>query len=215
MSAPLEYLVHKPSVASEKAPAYLLLHGYGSDENDLFSFRNELSNKAFIFSLKAPLALPEYGNAWYSIYFGEDQSKWSDNTQALASLELIKSTLDSIINNFPIATDKIIFIGFSQGAIMSYAFMSRYPKLLKNVVALSGYINEELCDFGASDNYKHLSIFSSHGSEDQIIPVEWARKTPLILDRHRISNTFREYPMGHGICPQNFFEFKDWLDNNS
>lgn len=209
---PLEYLVNEPQIESEKAPALILLHGYGSDENDLFSFKRELPQNAFIFSLKAPIKLPEFGNAWYQIYFGEDQSKWSDDKQAIESLELLKQSIEGITDKYPIDENNISLIGFSQGTIMSYAFMSRYPNLVKNIVGLSGYINEDICEFKDEKSlYKHIHVFSSHGSDDQIIPVDWARKISPVLEREQIESTYKEYPMGHGICPQNFFDFRDWL----
>ena len=40
-SLSLEHIIRKSSL-TENAPLLILLHGYGSDENDLFSFANEL-----------------------------------------------------------------------------------------------------------------------------------------------------------------------------
>ncbi len=37
----------------ENPPAIIMLHGFGSDENDLFSFASELPEKYAIFSLKS------------------------------------------------------------------------------------------------------------------------------------------------------------------
>lgn len=212
MNSPLEYLVKEPQTVGENHPALILLHGYGSDENDLFSFNRELPDKAYIFSLKAPIALPDFGNAWYAIYFGEDQSKWSDDDQAIKAVELIKQSLEALIEKYPINPQNISLIGFSQGTIMSYALMSRYPSMVKNIVGLSGYINEGICNFSKDkSHYKHLEVFSSHGSDDQIIPVSWARRITNLLENEQIASTYKEYPMGHGICPENFFDFRDWL----
>ena len=44
----LVHLVQKPKITSEnKAPLLLLLHGYGSNEEDLFSFASELPDEYF------------------------------------------------------------------------------------------------------------------------------------------------------------------------
>ena len=59
----------RPSLIKKNAPLLVLLHGYGSDENDLFSFADELPNELFILSLRAPHKLQPYGNAWYAINF--------------------------------------------------------------------------------------------------------------------------------------------------
>lgn len=212
MSAPLEYLLREPQDISKNHPAIVLLHGYGSDENDLFSFQRELPQDAYIFSLKAPIKLPDFGHAWYAIYFGENENKWSDDKQAIEAVELIKQSLEALIESYPINPSNISLVGFSQGTIISYALMSRHPALIKNVIGLSGYINEAICEFNPDKtSYNHIEVFSSHGTDDQIIPVDWARKIEAILEREQISVSYNEYPMGHGICPQNFFEFRDWL----
>ncbi|HQX02804.1 MAG TPA: phospholipase, partial [Flavobacterium sp.] len=49
---------------------------------------------------------------------------------------------------------------------------------------------------------------------DQVIPVEWARKTPQLLENFGIDVVYKEYPIGHGVSPQNFFDFRKWLSEN-
>lgn len=212
MKNTLPYLVKTPTNPTLSARAIFLLHGYGSDENDLFSFASELPKHCYIFSIQAPHALPMSGYAWYAIHYGDNQAKWSDDQQALDSIELLKETVESICNKYEIDKNYNTFIGFSQGTIMSYAFMSQYPKLVKNVVGLSGYINEAIAPFSKGlEAYTHLNVFASHGSVDQIIPVDWAHKIPSQLKAVKLTPFYKEYPTGHGICPENFYDFRDWL----
>ncbi|MCJ7757657.1 MAG: phospholipase, partial [Gillisia sp.] len=77
----LYHIIKEPSIKKEKAPALIMLHGYGSDENDLFSFAGELPEELFIISVRAPYSLPPYGNAWYAINFDATAGKFSDNVQ--------------------------------------------------------------------------------------------------------------------------------------
>ena len=70
-----------------------MLHGYGSDENDLFSFANELPEELFIISIRAPYPLQPSGNAWYAINFDADQNKFSDDEQAIKSRDLVVTLL--------------------------------------------------------------------------------------------------------------------------
>ena len=44
MKLSLEYLIREPKVTLEKNPVIVLLHGYGSNEADLFSFAISLTN---------------------------------------------------------------------------------------------------------------------------------------------------------------------------
>ena len=79
----LDHIIRESSL-EENAPLMIMFHGYGSDENDLFSFASELPESLFIISVKAPYAMQPYGNAWYAINFDADKGKWSDNVQAIA-----------------------------------------------------------------------------------------------------------------------------------
>ena len=103
-------------------------------------------------------------------------------------------------------------LGFSQGTILSYAVALNYPEKIQKVIALSGYINPELLptDLETMD-YSNLDFFISHGSVDQVIPVEWARKAQPFLENLGLKVMYHEYPIGHGVAPQNFYDFKNWL----
>ena len=208
----LHYLIQEPKVKHDKNPLLLLLHGYGSNEEDLFSFATELPNDSYVISVRAPYDLQPYGHAWYAIHFDADENKFSDNVQAKQSVELIAAFIDEIVKQYPIDAKNVTLIGFSQGAILSYATALTYPEKVAKVVALSGYFNQEIMpeviDMKA---ISHLKFFVSHGSVDQVIPVEWARKAKPALENLGLEVEYHEYPVGHGVAPQNFFDFKNWL----
>ncbi len=209
----LEYLIREPKIKAEKNPVLLLLHGYGSNEDDLFSFSSELPDHYYIISARAPFDLQYKSYAWYAINFDADENKFSDHNQAKASRDLIANFIDELVANFPIDSNKVTLVGFSQGAILSYAVALSYPEKMERVVAMSGYLNTEILkDDYLKNSFSKLDIFSSHGTVDQVIPVEWARKAKPFLDNLGVKTTYKEYPIGHGISPQNFYDFKNWLD---
>ena len=207
----LSYIT-RPSTLKENAPLLILCHGYGSDENDLFSFASELPEELYIISLKAPYQLQPYGNAWYAINFDAEQNKWSDDEQAKTSRDLIADFIDYACSKYPVNKDNVTILGFSQGTILSYAVALTYPEKINQVIALSGYINENIIpeDMSKKD-YSHLSFYCSHGNVDQVLPVEWARKAPKFLEALNIKHQYSEFPVGHGVAPQNFYEFRKWL----
>ncbi len=206
------YLVRPPKQVLEKNPLLLLLHGYGSNEADLFSFATELPDEYYIISLQAPFDL-QYGSyAWYAINFDADASKFSDLDQARSSRNLVLTTLDELQRKYPIDAQAVALIGFSQGAILSYAIALSYPDRIQRVAALSGYLNTEIAAEGFEKNkLANLQIYASHGTVDQVIPVEWARKSPEILTNLGVRVQFKEYPIGHGVSPQNFYDLTNWL----
>ncbi|MEM9679456.1 MAG: alpha/beta fold hydrolase [Bacteroidota bacterium] len=211
MAIPLHYN-KRPSILKENAPLLIMCHGYGSDENDLFSFATELPEELFIIALRAPYPMQPFGNAWYAINFDAEMGKWSDNDQARSSRDLIAKCIDEACDTYPVNKDNVTLLGFSQGTILSYSVALTYPEKVKNIVALSGYINSDIIPENVNtDQVSHLDFYCSHGSVDQVIPVEWARQTPGILDALGINYVYSEFPVGHGVAPQNFYEFNDWL----
>jgi len=213
MNLALHHLVREPKLKLAKNPLLLLLHGYGSNEEDLFSFASELPDQYYVISARAPYSL-QYGSyAWYSINFDADENKFSDHDQAIRSRDLIAHFIEELVANYPIDAASITLIGFSQGSILSYAVALSYPQKVQRVVAMSGYLNLDIVAPNyEKNNFSNLSIFASHGTVDQVIPVSWARKAKPILDTLGIATTYKEYPIGHGVSPQNFYDFKNWLE---
>ncbi|RED45877.1 alpha/beta hydrolase [Seonamhaeicola aphaedonensis] len=206
------YHLTRPSSLPENAPLLIMMHGYGSDENDLFSFAGELPDELFIISVRAPYPMTPYGNAWYTINFDAERGKWNDKVQAEASRDLIANFIDEVTENYPVNKDNVTLLGFSQGSILSYGVAFNYPEKVKNVIALSGYIYHDILPEDLNQkNYTNLDFYCSHGSVDQVIPVDWARQTPTFLKSLNIKHLYSEFPVGHGVAPQNFFEFKNWL----
>jgi phospholipase/carboxylesterase len=212
MNLSLEYIVREPKIKLDKNPLLLLLHGYGSNEQDLFSFAAELPDEYYIVSVRAPYNL-QYGSyAWYAINFDAEQNKFSDNNQARISRDLIAKFIDELIENYSIDATNVTLIGFSQGTILSYAVALSHPEKVQRVVAMSGYINLEILeDNYLKNSFSNLKVFASHGTADQVIPVEWGRKAKPFLENLGIKITYKEYPIGHGVSPQNFYDFKNWL----
>lgn len=212
MNTSLHYLVREPKIVLDKNPLLLLLHGYGSNEEDLFSFATELPDEYYVVSARAPHDLMYNSYAWYAINFDADENKFSDIEQGKESRDLIVQFIDELIEKYPIDANKITLVGFSQGSILSYAVALSYPKKIQRVVAMSGYLNTEMAiDNFEKNDFSNLRIFASHGTVDQVIPVDWARKTEPILKQLGIDIVYKEYPVGHGVAPQNFFDFRNWL----
>lgn len=213
MELSLYHLVREPKVKQDKNPLLLLLHGYGSNEEDLFSFASELPEEYYVISARAPYNLMPNAYAWYAINFDADEKKFSDLDQAKTSRDLIINFIDELVANYPIDAEKVTLIGFSQGCILSYSVALSYPQKVQRIVGMSGYFNEDIAIKNYQTNdFSNLQIFASHGNVDQVVPVEWARKAKPTLDSLGIKNVYKEYPVGHGVAPQNFYDFRNWLE---
>jgi phospholipase/carboxylesterase len=208
----LHYNILKPTVSVANPPLLLMLHGYGSDENDLFSFAEHLNDRFLVVSVRAPRRLPWGGNAWYDINFTDSAERFGDPQQALQSLEQVVDLLEELKKTYQ--TSKTVLLGFSQGAILSYALSLKYPERIDAVLALSGYVFKEILPKSIStEATNHLEYFVSHGVIDEVIPVAWARAADEWLTQNKLKHEYKEYHMGHGINPECFQDMLSWIAN--
>lgn len=212
-----KYLIKNYVVNSEKhkQKALLMLHGYGSNEADLFSFAGYLPEDWVIISARAPYSLSFGGYAWYDLFIDAQGNKISDNLQAQDSLKKLSQFIDYLKEKYQIDAANFNLMGFSQGAILSYALALNYPDKIKNVIALSGYINEDVMPLQEKiENYRHLNFFVSHGIYDEVISVKEARKIPPYLQARKIQHIYNEYNMGHEVNDECMEDMLSWTKQN-
>jgi phospholipase/carboxylesterase len=211
----IKYLINEPKGLSTNSPLLLLLHGFGSNEADLHSFTNYLPDNYLIISIRAPFKLSTGGYAWYNISFDDEMNKFNDLSQAKNSIDLIMNFLDEIKNKYSLKNSTISLLGFSQGTILSYALCLNYPEKFKNIIGFSGYIDEAMINNKSNNlDYTNLNLYISHGIDDPVIPIEWARKSIQIVKNNKLNYFYKEFKTGHTISPENFYDFINWLKSN-
>ena len=90
----LQYIVREPNTITENTSLLILLHDYGSNEEDLFSFATELPDDLLIVSARAPQDLSSGSFSWYTIYFNTGEGKFSDIPEAIEARETISTFID-------------------------------------------------------------------------------------------------------------------------
>ena len=126
---------------------------------------------------------------------------------------MVAETIDEAIEAYNLDPENITLLGFSQGTILSLAVGLSYPEKINRIVALSGYLAKDmLVDGYENKDYSHIDIFQSHGTADMVIPVQWARDAHEAIKEMNIKTVYKEYNVGHGVAPQNFYDFRKWLD---
>ena len=201
--------VHRSSnEKSKKHPLVVLLHGYGSNENDLFSFQSFFPENHTIISFRAPLTVFEGMYAWYEIYFENNVKSFNENTAKNSSNEIADEII-VICKQYNCDINNITLIGFSQGAILGYSIAISNPGLIKNLVALSGYVEEKIIDF--KNKKINTSIYISHGELDEVIPYLESKQSLDVLDKNEIKYNYNSFNQGHGVNQENLKSFLDWL----
>lgn len=208
----LTHEVLGPVQYSETPPLLIMLHGYGSNEQDLFSMASMLNKKFLVVSLRAPQQLPWGGFAWYDIDFDQLGGKMSNVEQAEVSLGKLETLYEELKQAYTFDTKQVYLMGFSQGAILSYALSLKHPEWFKGIMALSGYVLKDIVPTRFKpEAHQHLSYFITHGTQDEVIPVDWGKSATGVLEQLGIKHSYREYPMGHGINPDCFDDIKAYL----
>ena len=205
METSFYYLIQKPKNNTIKSPLVFLLHGFGSNEQDLFSFSPYLNQDATIVSLRAPITLYPNSYAWYNIFYSVSVKTYDKEAAKFIRDKLINE-IDYFINKYDCDSDRITLIGFSQGAILAHAIAQNSN--IKNLIALSGYVDEDLISFKKTNN---LSIYISHGKYDEVIPFQESYKTNKLLDDNNVKYEFKAFNQGHGVSSQNLKSFLDWI----
>jgi phospholipase/carboxylesterase len=193
------------------APVLLLLHGYGANVDDLFSFAPDLPADFRIVSLQAPIDLGHGQFAWYPLRF-EGGRAVADESRAQAAVDYIHGFLDFLKANYAVDAQRIYLMGFSQGTILSYAVALLHPGEIRGVAGFSGRMLASIRPaIQADDRHKALRVFVTHGTEDQVIPLASGKEAVTYLQGLGVQPTFKTYRAGHTILPEMMRDMLAWL----
>lgn len=209
INAGLFALVSEPAAISSNTPIILLLHGYGSNEKDLYELRSQLPANAIVVSARAPQAISDNGYAWYHLEF-KNNGPVGDATEMLASIEKTEKFIAAIKSRYP-AAKKVFLMGFSQGSIMSLGMALLHPGTVNGIVVLSGRLPEDIQQkVPAKTNYT-TAIFMAHGTADKVIDISKACAAKTYLNSKGLQPEYHEYDMGHQILPAEMEDIKKWF----
>jgi phospholipase/carboxylesterase len=124
---------------------------------------------------------------------------------------LLDRFIDEILRAYPIRGDRLYLGGFSMGAAMSATLTLLFPDRIAGALVLSGYVPAEAGLPFKLDALDRHPIFEAHGIRDEVIPVEWGRRSRDYLAGTAVDLTYREYPMGHEISPTELRDVSFWL----
>lgn len=199
----------KRSIAG-KAPALILLHGRGANEDDLLALSDFLDDRLFFIAARAPFSFQWGGGyTWYDILeIGSPEPKmFAESYQKLSQF------CEDLKTSYPVDPSKMFLLGFSMGTMMSYAIALTKPEAVAGVVANSGYIPEEADLKFQWDRLQNKPFFMAHGVQDPIIPVQLCRRAKILLEQAHATVEYHEYTMGHEIREENLSDMSKWLSD--
>jgi phospholipase/carboxylesterase len=206
-------LVHKvrPPAASgaSKPPVIILLHGRGTNEDDLLGIADLLDPRFFIVSARAPYKFDEGAGSY--TWFGLQEIGRPDPLQFNESYGFLAQFIRDVKSGYPVDPSNLFLFGFSMGSIMSYAVALTQPSSVRGIIAHSGYIPETVALQFAWRELARLSLFVAHGVHDPVIPIDKARRAKELLSQTAADVTYREYPIPHTISEDSLADLSAWL----
>lgn len=209
----LTHLSHPPRAASEgKAPAILLLHGFGANDHDLMGLADYFDPRFHVISARAPITMGPNMYAWYWIQMlpNGDFSFSPDEVQR--SLALIDSFMGEVIENYDLDPDRFFLVGFSQGAIQSCATLLLTPEKVAGVVSMSGrWPGPAEAVRAADERLAGKPVLAVHGLYDPVIPIRYARELKEKFESLPVAFTYQEFPMAHSTSMESVRLVSQWL----
>jgi len=209
--AGIDLLEHRIRPAAGEAEAALvLLHGRGTDENDLFGLLDALDPERRLVGVtpRAPLSLPPGGYHWYAV----PRVGYPDPETFSQAFSLLSDWLDALPGELGVSWERSVLGGFSMGAVMSYSLgLGPGRTAPAGICAMSGFIPTVPgfdLDLEGRDGYP---VAITHGSADPVIEVGFAHAARDRLEKAGCDVLYRESQVGHGVDPSNIPPLADWV----
>ena len=209
----LHHLIQFPASAQSQksdilSPTILALHGRGSNEDDLIGLAPHLPDSLLWISPRAPLKLGSDSYEWYRVrIIGRP-----DPEHVTSALETIDHFIDEILAAYPVDPQKLFLLGFSQGSLLSMCYALTHPSRVSGVIAQSGYIPSHLSLEIDESGVKDKPFILTHGEQDTMLPIEWARASRDRLQTLRVDLTYHEFQMGHTVSMDSLEVISTWLE---
>lgn len=207
----LQYKVKLPLENAEKPALVLLMHGVGSNEDDMFRLADQFEGNVILVSARAPFTISPGRYAWFAVDTSSGIRR-IDEEQAEKSRQIINLFVNQLSERYQVDTDRIYLGGFSQGGIMAYSVGLTFPQKFAGIFAFSSRLLTEVRPLiKASTELKHLKVFIGHGTLDKTLIVDYGREAKTYLSPLLPKLEYHEYEMEHTIIGKELEDFKVWL----
>lgn len=206
-------LLHRPPTLETTEPWLLvLMHGVGSNEDDLFALADFVPGPFHVLSLRAPFVLGPGSYAWFEFSIEADGSRRIDADQETRSRAAVVRTVQAVLAQLGVSPDRVVLGGFSQGGIMALSLLRTRPELLHGAMVMHSRLLPEVNALEVeAEAMNGKALWVSHGQQDGVIPPasgrairDWATARPLSL-------RYEEFPGAHEIRLAELQAAMQWL----
>jgi phospholipase/carboxylesterase len=195
-------------------PVFLLLHGWTGDENSMWIFSSRLPENTLMIAPRGIFSASMGGYSWYA---DSRPKRPPAQTNQWPHIDDFRYAIDGLFGiltarNFPKGDfSKLHLVGFSQGAALSYALTLLSPERVMTLASLSGFMPEGAEILAKDHPLAGKSVFVTHGTQDDLVPVKMARYAVELLEAAGARVSYCEEDVGHKLsvtcfkAMENFF----------
>ncbi len=163
----------RPAASGQATSMVVLVHGYGADGSDLLGLADPLSphlpDTVFVApDAPEPCAGNAFGFQWSPIPWLDGSDPAQAETRFAASAVDLDAFLDQRLAEAGLTPDRLVILGFSQGAMISLHIAPRRPVPVAGVIAISGrlLVPERL----VRESVVRPPVLLIHGDADPVVP---------------------------------------------
>lgn len=203
--------------ALAERPLLIMMHGYGSNEGDLFSLAGYLPEEFVVASVRAPNEAGP-GFAWFHIDFdAENATLRRDIAEVNASTLSLIAWLDELEAEVG-ELARIALLGFSQGGVMMLQLMRYQPERFECGVLLAGFAAEDHSEPAAQRDAALAQIappvFWGRDPHDPVITPDLVDFTRRWLPAHTDLDARLYTGVGHGLSIEEVEDVREFLTNH-
>ena len=194
------------------------LHGLGADGHDFEPIVPELALPdtvplRFVFPHAPVRPVTINGGMPMRAWFDILSLDRAENSEPRSLEESTKLLLALVAREHArgVTADKLVLAGFSQGGAVVLHTVMHHAVQLAGIMALSTFLPAPDVGVSQSASAPSTPVFVAHGSYDPVLPLAMGREAADVLERLGYPVEWHQYPMAHGVCPQEISAIRDWL----
>lgn len=185
------------------APLVVLVHGRAGDARVMWTFDRLIPHGCSVVSFEAFLPDEKGGFSWWDV-----NDRDSLESAILRARDRLQFALERYIELEKLEPKGMVALGFSQGGVLLSAAMLTGSIKLDGLAILAGVVSKA-GDQGGVVGAPEILI--AHGTADEIVPIESARKGADRLREMGLRVVYVEEPVGHKVGVEGTRALREWL----
>jgi phospholipase/carboxylesterase len=191
-------------------PVLVMLHGWTGNENAMWIFVRRLPENCMLIAPRGLYETPLGGFGWQP----ETGQGWPEVDDFRPSIDRLLEFLNT--DNFPQGNlSQFRLIGFSQGSALANTIGLLHPEKIVSLAGLSGFLPEDAEKYVDGRPLEGKRAFLAHGSQDDMVPVDRARRAVKLMERAGAQVTYCEDDVGHKLSASCFRALQEFYQGGS